>query len=343
MRSISKHSKHSKWLLILIVLVGIILLIIAKNTSRLNTNTSKFTKENGIILEKLQASLFTAGNGNPYIIVSFNYLPLGTSAINTPIFYLLDYADVQAGQIDASGNPITDAYKHPDASTLIRQKYLATDNGTPVAPILSGLTQEGLATKGYINKDDNRLNASFNRTPKKQYYLGLAHQTETLSGWGNDQLQFVYSDFKYAVLTAPTIYKCSSDANSNQCVEDATGTYTDKASCDADCKYTKPWTVTVHNDTKYRDYYNAILVTAGTSTRETQNNELFEANGSHDFYVPVGGYLRIKTQSSILRERSITFQFNELVTDNRRRIYAGPYACSGGVGSQAICINIKYG
>jgi hypothetical protein len=232
MQSFSKKSK----LLIIFVLVALICVVIyrkfvnrpnKKNKLKFNNSITNFSASLSKFGDRATEAnkffiKFTYTNPNPFTVVT----PEGGTSADVPgypIFYLLDYKDANGNLITGAPTDTSSIPVHPPVADLINQKYLATNprstspsgasqKFTPEVPNISTNYQTAGATvTGYIDKEnessDTNVSAfrltGFQPAQGQQYYFGIALQwSQTLSGWGNYQLQHVYSDFTYVVLTA---------------------------------------------------------------------------------------------------------------------------------------------
>ena len=247
MFSLSKNSK----LLIIFVLVALICVVIYYKYLNIPKQIKKKTNFSRNITN-LQASMSRLAavdhTGDSKFYIKFTYTNPGSfgkkndgttdATAGFPIFYLLKYTDVPANQIDtATCNPITDAYKHPNVTTLLGQTYLKKDSdGDSYAPMirrgtgtsdanmqadayyttLSGnYATENSAVSGSINYDNggsinNKIYlldinefTSSKITSGTEFWFGIAIQSSELAGWGDpDRLRNVYGNFKYVKITA---------------------------------------------------------------------------------------------------------------------------------------------
>ena len=230
--------RFSKRIILFLVIILFLLLLIHL------INKNKFGSIQGStpMSTNLKASMFTnTDTTTPYISFSYtnpsSFGPPGTNALK-PIFYF-----VTDGVYDT---------RSPSTDNITTQYYLNVDsNGNKLLPIITDISnnynQPGAIVTGTLNKNDSLLDPSkFSRVPGAQYIFGIAIQSDNLAGWsGNRTLPYIYSGFQYITLIAPKIYKCSSDPDSRQCVEDTTGNYIDKGKCDNACNYSKPWKITL--------------------------------------------------------------------------------------------------
>lgn len=221
MQSFSKNSK----LLIIFVLVALICVVIYRKFVNTPNKKNKLKFNNSITNFSASLSKFGAAatQANRFFIkftytnpTSFSNITLedGTADVpGYPIFYLLDKPNSNTPQPAA----------HPSPTDLLNQTYLA-DNPNSIAPtgasqkftpevpnISTSYQTAGATVTGYIDQenDNSDTNVStyrltgFQPVQGQQYYFGIALQwSQTLSGWGNYQLQHVYSDFTYVTLTA---------------------------------------------------------------------------------------------------------------------------------------------